>query len=178
MFLTRQLLANCTFRITASSDKKQTVLLELRNFPLYIFNTYAISLQVQSALLIIETNVRCSAAAEELCTSLRSLMLRMIEGNGETLICSRGNKRATSNTPNWKHKSLVAALLSEVEVPVCALQSDIHWCVKQHQNSHVQKKIIIIHGALATPIHGCQVFSTITPCFQLFMTTSHIRTAV
>lgn len=62
-FLTRQLLANCTFRITVSSDKKQILLLQLRDFPLYIFNTYSISLQVQSALLIIETNIRCSAAA-------------------------------------------------------------------------------------------------------------------
>lgn len=33
------------------------------------------------------------------------------------------------------------------------------------------KEIIIIHGAVATPIHSCLVFSTRIPCFQLFMIT-------
>lgn len=135
-------------------------------------------MQVQSALLIIETNTKRSAAAVAVHVSEVTDVAYDRGERRNTFICSRGNKRAMSNTPNWKHKSLVAALLSEVEVPVCALQSDIHWCVKQHQNSHVQKKIIIIHGAVATPIHGCQVFSTITPCFQLFVTTSPICTAV
>lgn len=40
------------------------------------------------------------------------------------------------------------------------------------------EKIIIISGAVATPIHGCLVFSTRIPCFQLFMTTLPIQTAV